>query len=126
MGLGRIGHDARDRRGSRAHRAGYGSVTTGSSVLSTTNYLYATDFTGTTGTHGIDVFDSTFNSVTGTGGLFNGKFSDPNLPAGFEPFSILGQFGTQQVIIVAYARPSGTGGLAGAAAISTSSTPAAT
>ena len=89
------------------------SVTTGSSVLTTTNYLYATDFTGSTGAHGIDVFDPSFNSVTGTGGPFNGKFSDPNLPAGFEPFSILGQYGSQGALIVAYARPSGTGSLTG-------------
>jgi uncharacterized protein (TIGR03118 family) len=91
-----------------------GGVTTGTMVLTTTPYLYATDFTGTTGTHGIDVFDSSFNSVTGPGGAFSGKFSDPNLPAGFEPFNILGQLGGPHTLMVAYARPSGTGSLTGA------------
>ena len=91
-----------------------GGVTTGSTVLTTTPYLYATDFTGTTGAHGIDVFDSSFNSVTGPGGSFNGKFSDPNLPAGFEPFDIFGQLGGPQILFVAYARPSGSGSLTGA------------
>ncbi len=91
-----------------------GGVTTGSTVLTTTPYLYATDFTGTTGTHGIDVFDSSFNSLTGPGGLFSGKFSDPNLPAGFEPFNISGQFGNPQMLLVAYARPGASGSLTGA------------
>ncbi len=90
-----------------------GGVTTGSTVLTTTPYLYATDFTGTTGAHGIDVFDSSFNSVTGPGGPFNGKFSDPNLPAGFEPFDIFGQLGGPTALFVAYARPSGSGSLTG-------------
>jgi uncharacterized protein (TIGR03118 family) len=91
-----------------------GGVTTGSTVLTTTPYLYATDFTGTTGAHGIDVFDASFNSVTGPGGAFNGKFFDPNLPAGFEPFNIFGQFGNPQILLVAYARPGGSGSLTGA------------
>jgi len=91
-----------------------GSVTTGSTVLTTTPYLYATDFTGTTGAHGIDVFDSSFNSITGPGGLFNGKFSDPKLPAGFEPFNIFGRLGGPDILLVAYARPSGSGSLTGA------------
>ena len=90
-----------------------GGVTTGTMVLTTTPYLYATDFTGTTGAHGIDVFDSSFNSVTGPGGAFSGKFSDPTLPAGFEPFNILGEFGGPDTLYVAYARPNGSGSLTG-------------
>jgi uncharacterized protein (TIGR03118 family) len=45
------------------------------------NYLYAADVTG----H-IDVFDSSFNNVTGT--TFAGKFVDPNAVSGFNPFNI--------------------------------------
>jgi uncharacterized protein (TIGR03118 family) len=90
-------------------------ATTGSTVLNTTPYLYATDFTGTTGAHGIDVFNSSFNSVTGPGGSFNGKFSDPNLPTGFEPFNVIfaQPAGSAANLFVAYAKPSGSGSLTG-------------
>ncbi len=82
-----------------------GSVTSGST---TTYYLYAADFTGTTGTNGIDVFDPTFTNVSST--TFAGKFADPNAVAGYEPYNIA-QLGGN--LYVAYAQPSGivtTGG----------------
>ena len=81
------------------------SVTSGS----TTNfYLYAADFTGTTGSGGIDVFDHTFTNVSGS--TFTGKFVDPNAVAGYEPYNITLLKGD---LYVAYAQPSGivtTGG----------------
>jgi uncharacterized protein (TIGR03118 family) len=82
-----------------------GNVDSGSPVIP---YLYATDFSGTTGTHGIDVFDSTYSNVSST--TFAGKFADPNVPAGFEPFDIAFLNGN---LFVAYALPSGTGSRTG-------------
>ena len=73
-----------------------------------TFYLYATDFTGTTGANGIDVFDPTFTNVSGT--TFAGKFTDPNAVAGYDPYNIALLNGN---LFVAYAQPSGivtTGG----------------
>jgi uncharacterized protein (TIGR03118 family) len=71
--------------------------------------LFATDFTGTTGSHGIDVFNSSLQNLTGAGGAYAGKFADPSVPAGFEPFNIVyASVGTQGALVVAYARPSGT------------------
>ena len=71
-------------------------------------YLYAADFTGTTGTNGIDVFGPTFTNVSST--TFAGKFTDPNAVAGYEPYNITLLNGD---LFVAYAQPSGivtTGG----------------
>lgn len=82
-----------------------GSVTSGNT---TTYYLYAADFTGRTGTNGIDVFDPTFTNVSST--TFAGKFADPNAVPGYEPYNVA-QFGGN--LYVAYAQPSGivtTGG----------------
>lgn len=64
-------------------------------------YLYAADSTGQ-----IRVFDSSFNQVTST--TFAGKFTDPNLPAGYVPFNIQSLNGN---LYVTYARltPQGTG-----------------
>lgn len=76
-----------------------GSVTSGTT---TTYYLYAADFTGATGTNGIDVFDSTFTNVSST--TFAGKFADPNAISGYEPYNIA-QFGGD--LYVTYARPNG-------------------
>ncbi len=73
-----------------------------------TTYLYATDFTGTTGTHRIDVFDPTFTNVSST--TFAGKFTDPSAVAGYLPYNISLLNGN---LFVAYAQPSGivtTGG----------------
>jgi uncharacterized protein (TIGR03118 family) len=60
-----------------------GAVYTGlaNSTVGGANFLYATDNTG----H-INVFDSTFQNVSGT--TFAGKFVDPNPVAGFNPFNI--------------------------------------
>jgi uncharacterized protein (TIGR03118 family) len=74
------------------------SVTVGPT---TTYYLYAADFTGTTGASGIDVFNPSFTNVSGT--TFAGKFSDPNSVAGYHPFNI--QF-LNGDMYVAYAQPS--------------------
>ena len=87
-----------------------GAVFTGLAQASSggTFYLYATDFTGTTGANGIDVFDPTFTNVSGT--TFAGKFTDPNAVAGYEPYNIALLNGN---LFVAYATPSGivtTGG----------------
>ena len=74
----------------------------------TTFYLYAADFTGTTGANGIDVFDPTFTNVSAT--TFAGKFTDPNAVAGYLPYNIALLNGN---LYVAYAQPSGivtTGG----------------
>ena len=71
-------------------------------------YLYAADFTGTTGASGIDVFDPTFTNVSST--TFAGKFTDPNAVAGYKPYNITLLNGD---LFVAYAQPSGivtTGG----------------
>ncbi len=76
-----------------------GSVTSGTT---TTHYLYAADFTGTTGANGIDVFDPTFTNVSST--TFAGKFVDPNAVAGFDPYNIALLNGN---LFVAYAKPSG-------------------
>ena len=73
-----------------------------------TSYLFAADFTGTTGSNGIDVFDPTFTNVSGT--TFSGKFADPNAVAGYHPYNIALLNGD---LFVAYAQPSGivtTGG----------------
>ena len=75
------------------------SVTSGAT---TTYYLYAADFTGTTGANGIDVFDPTFTNVSST--TFAGKFVDPNAVAGFDPYNIALLNGN---LYVAYAKPSG-------------------
>jgi hypothetical protein len=64
--------------GARLTGLAEGGVTTGSAILTTTPYLYATDLSGTTGANGIDVFNQGLTSVTGPGGAFNGKFADPN------------------------------------------------
>ena len=87
-----------------------GAVFTGLAQASAsgTFHLYAADFTGTTGAHGIDVFDPTFTNVSGT--TFAGKFTDPNAVAGFDPYNIAFLNGD---LFVAYAKPSGivtTGG----------------
>jgi uncharacterized protein (TIGR03118 family) len=75
------------------------NVTSGS----TTNYyLYAADFTGTTGASGIDVFSASFTNVSST--TFAGKFVDPNAIAGFDPYNIALLNGD---LYVAYAKPSG-------------------
>ncbi len=65
-------------------------------------YLYASDITGTTGAHGIDVFDPTFTNVSST--TFAGKFVDPNAVAGYDPYNIALLNGN---LYVAYAKPSG-------------------
>ena len=86
---------------------GGGIVITAPST-SSTYYLYATDFSGTTGTNGIDVFDPTFTNVSST--TFAGKFTDPNAVPGYEPYNIALLNGH---LFVAYAQPSGhvtTGG----------------
>jgi uncharacterized protein (TIGR03118 family) len=73
-----------------------------------TYYLYATDFSGTTGTNGIDVFDPTFTNVSST--TFAGKFTDPGAVTGYHPYNIAFLNGD---LFVAYAQPSGivtTGG----------------
>ena len=72
------------------------------------DYLYAADFSGTTGANGIDVFDSTFTNVSAT--TFAGKFIDPNIPAGFKPFNIAF---LNDDLYVAYAKPSGTSTITG-------------
>jgi uncharacterized protein (TIGR03118 family) len=66
-------------------------------------YLYAADFTGTTGTNGIDVFDEFFTNVSGN--TFAGKFTDPDAIAGYHPFNIVSGNGG---LFVAYAQPSGS------------------
>ena len=60
-----------------------GAVFTGLAQGSTASatFLYAADSAG----H-IHVFDSGWNDVTGT--TFAGKFVDPNVPAGFNPFNV--------------------------------------
>ncbi len=81
------------------------SVTSGTT---TTYYLYAADFTGTTGASGIDVFNASFTNVSGT--TFAGKFVDPSAVAGYTPYNIAFLNGD---LYVAYAKPSGivtTGG----------------
>ena len=87
-----------------------GAVFTGlaQASVNSTYYLYATDFTGTTGASGIDVFDPTFTNVSST--TFAGKFVDPNAIAGYLPYNIAFLNGD---LYVAYAQPSGivtTGG----------------
>ncbi len=87
-----------------------GAVFTGLAEASAsgTFHLFAADFTGTTGTNGIDVFDPTFTNVSGT--TFAGKFADPSAVAGYEPYDIAFLNGD---LFVAYAEPSGivtTGG----------------
>ncbi len=75
---------------------------------SSTFYLYAADFTGTTGANGIDVFSPSFTNVSST--IFAGKFTDPNAVVGYEPYNITLLNGD---LFVAYAQPSGivtTGG----------------
>ncbi len=75
---------------------------------SSTFYLYAADFTGTTGANGIDVFNPAFTNVSST--TFAGKFTDPNAVAGYDPYNIAFLNGN---LFVAYAQPSGivtTGG----------------
>ena len=49
----------------------------------TGNYLYAANFTAG---GGIQVFNSSFTNVTGT--TFAGKFTDPNVPAGYAPYNV--------------------------------------
>jgi uncharacterized protein (TIGR03118 family) len=56
------------------------------------NHLYAANFA--TGT--VDVFDGSFNKVT-----LAGSFSDPGIPAGFNPFNVANLGGT---LYVAYAK----------------------
>ena len=75
------------------------SVTSGAT---TTFFLYAADFTGTTGASGIDVFSPSFTNVSST--TFAGKFVDPNAVAGYEPYNIALLNGD---LYVAYAKPSG-------------------
>jgi uncharacterized protein (TIGR03118 family) len=59
--------------------AAYSGLTLAS--VGVANYLYATD------EHGhINIFDNTFQDVTGT--TFGGKFVDPNPVSGFNPFNI--------------------------------------
>ena len=96
-----LGLDGRNGHRRRVHRVGPGDA-------NSTYYLYAADFTGTTGANGIDVFDPTFTNVSGT--TFSGKFSDPNAVAGYNPYNIALLNGN---LFVAYAQASGivtTGG----------------
>ena len=71
-----------------------GAVYKGLAIASTTtgDFLYATNFHAGT----IDVFDSSFHSVT----MPRGAFTDPDLPAGYAPFGIQNLGGT---IYVTYA-----------------------
>ena len=71
-----------------------GAVYKGLAIASTTtgDFLYATNFHAGT----IDVFDSTFHSVTTP----HGAFTDPDLPPGYAPFGIQNLNG---VIYVTYA-----------------------
>jgi len=70
-----------------------GAVYKGLAIASTTtgDFLYATNFHAGT----VDVFNSTFHSVP-----MSGKFTDPDLPAGYAPFGIKNIGGT---IYVTYA-----------------------
>ena len=70
-----------------------GAVYKGLAIASTSSgdFLYATNFHAGT----VDVFNSTFHAVTMTG-----KFTDPDLPAGYAPFGIQNIGGT---IYVTYA-----------------------
>jgi hypothetical protein len=60
-----------------------GAVYTGLAIdnVGSNNYLYAANNAG-----GIDVYDGSFNNVTGT--TFAGKFVDPSPVLGFAPFNI--------------------------------------
>ncbi len=60
-----------------------GAVYTGLAIgsVGSNNYLYAANNAG-----GIDVYDGSFNNVSGT--TFAGKFVDPNPVGGFSPFNI--------------------------------------
>lgn len=60
-----------------------GAVYTGLAIdsVGSNNYLYAANNAG-----GIDVYDGSFNNVTGT--TFAGKFVDPSPVPGFAPFNI--------------------------------------
>jgi uncharacterized protein (TIGR03118 family) len=60
-----------------------GAVYTGltQDTVGTSTFLYAANATGS-----INVFDSSWNNVTSS--MFGGKFTDPNLPAGFTPYNI--------------------------------------
>jgi uncharacterized protein (TIGR03118 family) len=61
------------------------------------NFLYATDLHNAK----VDVFDGQFNKVSAAGGAFAGKFTDPNMPAGYAPFGITLVDGA---LLVTYAR----------------------
>ena len=73
--------------------------------VTTTYYLYATNFNPTSGTAGIVVFSPTYANVTST--TFAGKFVDPNAIAGYEPFNIALLNGD---LYVTYAKPTGSAG----------------
>ncbi len=60
------------------------------------NQLYAANFGTTKHSGSIDVFDAGFNPITPAGG-----FTDPNLPANFEPYNIANIDGN---LFVAYAK----------------------
>jgi uncharacterized protein (TIGR03118 family) len=74
------GTDATIRRDNSASGAVYKGLAIG--VSGTTNYIYATNFSGGT----VDVFDTDYAPVQ----LGTGAFTDPTLPTGFNPFGILG------------------------------------
>ena len=66
--------------------------------VSSNDFLYAADFKNGV----IDVFNTSFTNVTET--TFAGKFVDPNLPLGFNPYNITLINGN---LYVAYAQPLG-------------------
>jgi uncharacterized protein (TIGR03118 family) len=77
-----------------------GAVFTGLALASSagSNYLYAADDKNGQ----IDVFNTSFTNVTST--TFAGKFTDPNIPAGFTPYNIASLNG---MLFVAYGKPNG-------------------
>ncbi len=54
----------------------------------------------------VDVYGSNFQSLSGSGGAFAGKFVDNNLPAGFSVFNVIPLNG---IVYVTYNSPSGGG-----------------
>ena len=73
-----------------ANAMAHGAIYKGLAIDTRTagQFLYATDFHNGK----VDVFDSSFHLVT-----LSGKFTDPNLPAGFAPFGIQNINGTLYV-----------------------------
>ena len=64
--------------------------------MATPDQLYAANFGVANHPGSIDVFDSNFNPITPSGG-----FTDPSLPANFEPYNITNLNGD---LFVAYAQ----------------------